>query len=58
MKFGRNLIKNDQVRVTTVGQTDRQAKNNKSLPTFVGRALTNMDKIRINCMRGKRVSIL
>ena len=39
MKFGRNPIKNDEVRVTTTagGQTDRQtdgqAENNKAPPT-------------------------
>ena len=30
-------------------QTGGQAENNRALPTFVGGALTNMDKIRINC---------
>ena len=39
MKFGRNLIKNDKVRVTTDRQTDGQAKNNRAPPTLVGRAL-------------------
>ena len=35
MKFGRNPIKNDIVRVTTTadGQTDGQAKNNRTPPT-------------------------
>ena len=34
MKFGRNPIKNDYVRVTTTesGQTDRQAENNIAPP--------------------------
>ena len=46
MKFGRNPIKNDSVRVTTDGQTGGQAENNRAPPTDVGGALirvqTNM----------------
>ena len=44
MKFGRNPIKDDLVRVTTYrrtdGRTDRQtdgqAENNRAAPTFLG----------------------
>ena len=33
IKFGRNRIKNDGVRVTTDRQTDGQAENNRAPPT-------------------------
>ena len=51
MKFGRNQIKNDYVRVTktadgqTDGWTDRQTKNNRAPPTFVGLVLNSYPSI-------------
>ena len=47
MKVGRNLIKNDRVRVTT----DGQAENNRAPPMNIGRALiTQHTKSQFNIL--------